>query len=195
MSSTVESLVLDLLEWLLYKERSYEETMDAWRTSCPRLPVWEEANDRGLICTDYQNGRSIVRVTPAGTELLKKSRPGPAHSPAEIHTLVCSAFNRGDAEALAALYETNALLMVDGKGVTGRENIRKAFESLLLRRGRMALETCSVIESAEGIAVLHGRWVVEYEAGLVTRGLSTEVLRKQPDGTWLFIIDNPNTPE
>jgi hypothetical protein len=72
---TVEALVLDLVEWVARKERSYEETMDAWRTSCPRLPVWEDANDHGLVCVDNTNGHPCVRVTPAGLELLKKFRP------------------------------------------------------------------------------------------------------------------------
>jgi len=44
--SVMESLILDLLEWLVKRDRSYEEVMDVWRTSCPRLPVWEDANDR-----------------------------------------------------------------------------------------------------------------------------------------------------
>jgi hypothetical protein len=42
-----ESLILDLLEWVAGADRTYDEVMDAWRTSCPRLPVWEDANDRG----------------------------------------------------------------------------------------------------------------------------------------------------
>ena len=75
VTSTVEALVLDLLEWLCRQDRSYEETMDAWRTSCPKLPVWEDANDRGLVCIVNSNGRSFVRVTPAGFALLKKFRP------------------------------------------------------------------------------------------------------------------------
>jgi hypothetical protein len=45
----VEALILDLLEWLARCDRSYEEVMDARRTSCPKLPVWEEANERGLL--------------------------------------------------------------------------------------------------------------------------------------------------
>jgi D-3-phosphoglycerate dehydrogenase len=73
MTPTVEALVLDLLEWLSRKDRSYEETMDAWRTSCPRLPVWEDANDHGLVAVETWNGRSLVRVTAAGLELLRKS--------------------------------------------------------------------------------------------------------------------------
>jgi hypothetical protein len=74
VTSTVEVLILDLLEWLSRRDRSYEETMEAWRTSCPKLPVWEDANDRGLVCVENGKGRSFVRVTPAGFELLKKFR-------------------------------------------------------------------------------------------------------------------------
>jgi len=77
VTQTVQALVLDLLEWLSRHDRSYEETMDAWRTSCPRLPVWEDANDRKLVCIENGNGRSSVRVTPAGFEFLRKFRPVP----------------------------------------------------------------------------------------------------------------------
>ena len=72
MDDTVEALILDLLDWLTLRDRTYEEVMDAWRTSCPRLPVWEDANDHGLIVQEKVNGHYIVRVTPAGTALLEK---------------------------------------------------------------------------------------------------------------------------
>ena len=75
MTDTVENLILDLLEWVGRKERTYQETMEAWRTSCPRLPVWEDANDRGLLEAASANGRSLVRVTPAGFALLRAERP------------------------------------------------------------------------------------------------------------------------
>ena len=74
MTNTVENLILDLLEWLSRKERTYKETMEAWHTSCPRLPVWEDAQDRGLTETTSANGGSLVRVTPAGAALLKEKR-------------------------------------------------------------------------------------------------------------------------
>lgn len=48
MTDVVEALVFDLLEWVAKGDRSDEDVMDAWRTSCPKLPVWEDANDRGL---------------------------------------------------------------------------------------------------------------------------------------------------
>lgn len=70
--AVVESLILDLLRWLAKQERSYEEVMDAWRTSCPRLPVWEDANDRGLIMRDEVHGRTVIRITPSGLELFEQ---------------------------------------------------------------------------------------------------------------------------
>ena len=43
--TVVDALVLDLLSWLAARERTYGEVTEAWRTSCPKLPVWEDAND------------------------------------------------------------------------------------------------------------------------------------------------------
>jgi hypothetical protein len=73
--SVTESLILDLLEWLVRRDRSYEEVMDAWRTSCPRLPVWEDANDRGLVMKELVQGRCIVRITSSGLALLEQRSP------------------------------------------------------------------------------------------------------------------------
>jgi hypothetical protein len=70
----IESLILDLLEWLARRDRSYEEVMDAWRTSCPRLPVWEDANDRGLVTSQAVDGRCMIRITPSGLALLEERR-------------------------------------------------------------------------------------------------------------------------
>ena len=78
MADTVmEALILDLLEWLTTRERSYEEVMEASRTSCPRLPVWEDANDRGLVTRNEINGRCIVGVSPSGRALLDRRRTLP----------------------------------------------------------------------------------------------------------------------
>lgn len=60
MADVVESLILDLIEWVAVNERTYEEAMIAWRTSCPRLPVSEDANDRGLVEVALANGECIA---------------------------------------------------------------------------------------------------------------------------------------
>ncbi len=64
--AVVDNLILDLLEWLIQKDRTYEETIDAWRTSCPKLLVWEDANEAGLMAVEKVNARRIVRVTSSG---------------------------------------------------------------------------------------------------------------------------------
>jgi len=79
MSDNVDTLVLDLLEWLGATPRSYADVLDAWRTSCPRLPVWETANDRGFIARHHVPGHgALVSVSAAGRQHLRKHRqPSP----------------------------------------------------------------------------------------------------------------------
>jgi hypothetical protein len=85
VSDTVDDLILDLLEWIGPREQPYRETMDAWRTSCPRLPVWEDATDRGFIERRRDPGHpAVVAVSAAGSRHLEAGRatrrgpfPGP----------------------------------------------------------------------------------------------------------------------
>jgi hypothetical protein len=70
--TTVDALIVDLLLWLVARDRTYSEVLEAWRTSCPRLPVWEDANDRGLVCRVRADGRELIRVTAAGIAFLKE---------------------------------------------------------------------------------------------------------------------------
>ena len=75
MSETVEALILDLLEWLDRSPRPYAEVMDAWRTSCPRLPVWEDANDRGFVERRRGAGSGeLVAVSSTGRAHLRAHR-------------------------------------------------------------------------------------------------------------------------
>ena len=72
VSDTVDALILDLLEWIGADSRPYAEVLEAWRTSCPRLPVWEEANARGFIARSHAPARGgLVSVSAAGAELLR----------------------------------------------------------------------------------------------------------------------------
>jgi hypothetical protein len=69
MSAVIDPLVRDLVTWCARFPRSYLEVLDAWRTSCPRLMVWEEAVARGLLETRATETGLIVAVTPAGRAL------------------------------------------------------------------------------------------------------------------------------
>jgi hypothetical protein len=72
--TTVDALIVDLLLWLQSRDRTYEEVIDVWRTSCPKLPVWEDANDRMLIAREYVNGREMVKITPKGIVFLNRRK-------------------------------------------------------------------------------------------------------------------------
>ena len=71
ISATLAPLILDLLEWLAVKPRPYSEVMEAWRTSCPRFTVWEDAVDNGFIARRWNDGRMMVELTPIGRHHLK----------------------------------------------------------------------------------------------------------------------------
>jgi len=72
----LDALILDLLESIGPGRLPYTEVLDAWRTSCPRLPVWEEASDRGFIARHRAPAGGAVSLTPAGIEHLHSHRPG-----------------------------------------------------------------------------------------------------------------------
>jgi D-3-phosphoglycerate dehydrogenase len=74
IDTVLEDLVLEFLEWLLTKARTYEEVMEAWRTSCPKLPVWKDANDRGLVEAVHVNGRRVIEITALGRKHLEVHR-------------------------------------------------------------------------------------------------------------------------
>jgi hypothetical protein len=75
MGDPVEALVPDLLDWIGQQPRPYTEVMDAWRTSCPRLPVWEEANARGYLSREHPaHGGTLVAVSAAGRAHLQAKR-------------------------------------------------------------------------------------------------------------------------
>jgi len=117
----------------------------------------------------------------------------PALKPQDVHTLFLDAFNRADVEALVALYEPNALLVTGQGPALGHDAIGQAYRHILADDARMELTTETVLESTEGFAVLHASWTY-HRGGSASAGLSTEVVRRQPDGSWLFVIDEPRTP-
>jgi hypothetical protein len=73
MRNDLDPLILDLLEWISREPRSYAEVIDAWRTSCPRLTVWEDAMDRGFAAREHSRGREVmIRLTATGRGFLRE---------------------------------------------------------------------------------------------------------------------------
>ena len=78
MNETLIPLVADLVEWVARGPRPYSDVLEAWRTSCPRLPVWEEAVDCGLVAfARGSDGGRDVYATEQGRRFLREAgRPG-----------------------------------------------------------------------------------------------------------------------
>jgi hypothetical protein len=75
------SLLLDLLDSLSKSPRSYAEVMAAWRTSCPRLPIWEDAVEQNFVRRYLRDGEEpTVELTEAGLAFLRVNRPVPSES-------------------------------------------------------------------------------------------------------------------
>ena len=72
MSETADPLVLDFVEWIAREPRAYSEVIGAWKTSCPRLTIWEDAADRGYVARETVAGFGlVVKVTEDGRNILR----------------------------------------------------------------------------------------------------------------------------
>jgi hypothetical protein len=73
MTATTDALVLDLVEWIGREPRLYSEVIETWRTSCPRLTVWEDAVDRGYVTRQRVAGQGVrVAITDRGARFLRE---------------------------------------------------------------------------------------------------------------------------
>jgi hypothetical protein len=67
-----DPLVLDFVEWIAREPRAYSEVIGAWKTSCPRLTIWEDAAELGLVARESIAGFGlVVRVTADGMKVLR----------------------------------------------------------------------------------------------------------------------------
>jgi len=119
----------------------------------------------------------------------------PARSPEELDVLFATAINAGDIEAVMKLYEPGACLMPEpGEVASGTTAVRQALSGFLAMKPRIKLDVKKLAE-AGGIALTTSKWVLEGTGAdgkpVKIEGQSAEVARRQPDGTWLFVIDNP----
>ena len=72
MTETTDPLVLDFVEWVAREPRLYAEVVGTWKTSCPRLTIWEDAADKGYVARETVVGTGlVVTVTEDGAKLLR----------------------------------------------------------------------------------------------------------------------------
>lgn len=122
----------------------------------------------------------------------------PVRTPEEMHAVFARAFNSGDLEMLVALYERDAVFVGGQHQIAkGTAAIRGTLRDMLASSPTLEIETTGVYRSDDGLALTQSRWTIsgiEPDGKTVeVTGRSSEVLRRQPDGTWLVVIDNPGT--
>lgn len=118
-------------------------------------------------------------------------------SPEQLHRAFQDAFNRRDLEAIVALYEPGAVLATVEGPIEGIDAIREQYRHVLATRPTIAVQTLGVYRVGD-LAMLHGKWILRetIRSGHgVREGRNTETARRQPDGRWLFVIDNPSVPQ
>jgi hypothetical protein len=73
LQTSPEPLIRDLVRWVAEAPRPYVEVMEAWRTSCPRMTVWEDAIDAGLVRVEFRGAEKVVNATGAGRAFLREA--------------------------------------------------------------------------------------------------------------------------
>ncbi len=118
----------------------------------------------------------------------------PAMTPEEMHKVFCDALNSGDLDGLMACYEPGASVIAEpGQVITDSNALRAALGHFVSMKGTMNAKTGTVVTAGD-VAFMHADWTftgTDPKSGdtVNLKGRATEVLRKQSDGRWLYLID------
>lgn len=119
-----------------------------------------------------------------------------AESPLDLHQLWGQRFNAGDIDGLLTLYEPDAVLSVPGgQKSTGSDEIRASLQGFLAMNPKFELQSTDFIKSGD-IAIIFSKWTMKATdpggAPLDLSGTTSDVARRQADGSWLYVIDVPD---
>jgi uncharacterized protein (TIGR02246 family) len=118
-----------------------------------------------------------------------------ATTPTEVYDIFAKYFSAGTIDLLLTMYEDEAVMLpAPGQIATGKEQIREVLQNFLALNGDFRIEAPTVIQSGD-VALLMAKWTLTGtgpDGGVVElAGQTADVVRRQEDGDWLFVIDNP----
>jgi uncharacterized protein (TIGR02246 family) len=104
--------------------------------------------------------------------------------------------NAGDLDALLSLYEpTCSMVRRDGSLARGHAEIREVLDRLIAMQARMSTEIVKVVAAGDDLAMVYNDWHMSAKRldgqPIEAAGKAIEVVRRQPDGTWRFVLDDP----
>jgi ketosteroid isomerase-like protein len=114
-----------------------------------------------------------------------------AREPAEASTLFERYFAEGDLDGLMSLYEEGAVFPTTHGTSTGHDEIRATLKAYLDSGAKLMFGTSLVFPAGE-LALIHTPWTMQMPDGASPEGATAEVVRRQSDGSWKYVIDNPD---
>jgi uncharacterized protein (TIGR02246 family) len=119
-----------------------------------------------------------------------------ARSPEDCDRLFSEGINAGDAASVAALYEEGGVLLLGGERHVGPAAIRPALEAWIAAKPRIVMNVTQVVRAGDDLAMVYNDWHVTTTGADGKReegaGKAIEVVRRQADGTWKYVLDDPN---
>ncbi len=114
-----------------------------------------------------------------------------AREPTELAMLFVSRFASGDLPGLVALYEAGALMPTNYGTATGTERIHEVLKGYINSGARLQFKRAIAFEAGD-VALIQNEWTMQLADGKQLSGITAEVARRQPDGTWLYLINSPD---
>jgi ketosteroid isomerase-like protein len=124
--------------------------------------------------------------------------PSKRSSPKELLALLGKYIEARDVEAILAIHEPGASLVEFGGGISrGEEELRKSYGKFFQSKPQLKVNALQIVESG-GVAIILGDYTLKFEDQngeiMNSAGKFGDMVRQQPDGSWLYLLDNPFAP-
>ncbi len=116
---------------------------------------------------------------------------------ADVYPALVKAFNAGDIDAIVACYESQACFVLkSGDTARGTVELRKMFQATLSYKPDLKLNVIKIIPAGDDLALVIVKWTSRTVSSSgetkVWAGTATDIVRRQPNGTWKLVLDDPH---